>query len=290
MTWLQDQVSKAISPTLNTLDQAQARTDATASGAISNTGATASQTNQDIAASGSPYTSAGSTAMNAYMDALGLPYQTSAGTAAGNKYYTTSGGNINYTPEAMQQIATINSQTNNGLTMGNQPGTHSFTGTDAENVAKANSDWAAFLQSGQQASTGPTYSTPSSASDIMSRFTDSPGYQAALQQGLGTVNSKASASGLLGSGSQMKALERYGSDYAQKGYQSYLGNLLSSATLGQDLTKNQNNVAGQLGSSQIAANASLASSQINSDATLAAQKAKTQAGNFTIGNTAYVGF
>lgn len=60
-----------------------------------------------------------------------------------------------------------------------------------------------------------------------------PGYQFMLDQGIKARNNAASASGMLFSGSQAKALDRYGTDYADTKYTDILNRYNAVAGLGQ---------------------------------------------------------
>lgn len=54
----------------------------------------------------------------------------------------------------------------------------------------------------------------------MSDFQQDPGYQFRLNQGLENINSQMAGKGLLNSGAALKALQRYGQDYASSEYQN----------------------------------------------------------------------
>ncbi len=171
--------------------------------------------------------------------------------------------------------------------------------------------------------TAATYSTPSSVDTILSRFENSPGYQAMLKQGLAGINSNAAAQGLLGSGAQGEALTEFGANYAQTGYQNYLANLLGSANIGNtasgQLMSANSGLAGQgagaaaslanqgsqgavsLANQGSSAATSLANTGSNNATnagiatgnalqTAANNQAKLQAGNLVVGNTAQIGF
>jgi len=331
MSWASEQVAAATAPAKATYDAAAGAASASAANSAKSSAGVTEQTNKQIADIGKPYTSGGQASMNAYLDALGLSYETKAATAATNSSYGVNNTNkYAQSPDALitfrDNIGAVAPENIFAKRIPNalnpdtyfvNPGPQSapvwaqqHPGGTPEDYKKY-LDYSNMMQSGKatynslaaidptraaneygtvgKAGTEAQYSTPSSKEDVMSRFTNSPGYQAALREGLASVNSKASASGLLGSGSQLKALERYGSDYAQRGYQSYLGNLLSSASLGQDYSKTAASAAGQLGSSQIGANAQVASTALNAQSQAMLSKAKLQSGSFAIGNNAYLG-
>ena len=70
-----------------------------------------------------------------------------------------------------------------------------------------------------------------------SSIQSSPGYQAALQQGLSSVGTTAAAQGLNGSGNQLVALQNYGQSFEQNAYNTQLSQL--SGLYGQALGANQ---------------------------------------------------
>jgi hypothetical protein len=69
-----------------------------------------------------------------------------------------------------------------------------------------------------------------------SSITSSPGYQAALNQGLSSVESTSAAQGLNGSGNQLVALQNYGTSFEQNAYNTALSQ--DSSIYGQGLTAN----------------------------------------------------
>ncbi len=363
MTWLQDQVAAAVKPSLESFDAGIAGAQANAAAAVGGIAKTAgSQRTQNVDLS-KPYTSAGATAMNSYMDALGLPYLVSDAQAAKDpsdtgdlyKYYmntykgqtadsdkpvfraqalavvaaskylndvkagVTKQGEWN--DEAMRLLAKSNagvSKATGGSLTEDQAYNQLYkkyqdnptadfspmmsktsTSGNVTTITPSNSiigfDMSASGPSAYgtyipgSAASGPVYSTPSTPSQIMSKFANSPGYQTMLKAGLGNIGAQASSAGMLGSGAQIKALSKFNQDYAQRGYQQYLGNLMSAAGLGEKSTSNLVNANTSMTNANIGAQAQLGAANLNAQAQLAAQKAKTQSGFFTIGNNAYVG-
>lgn len=70
--------------------------------------------------------------------------------------------------------------------------------------------------------------------DAFGRFRNTPGYQFGLQTGFDQVQSSAAARGGLYSGATLKALQKFGNDYAdQQGYSPYMNRLASLAGMGQ---------------------------------------------------------
>lgn len=67
---------------------------------------------------------------------------------------------------------------------------------------------------------------PMSQSAAFAQFRSTPGYQFGLNEGAGQIQASAAARGGLNSGATLKALQRYGNDYAdQQGYTPYMNKL-----------------------------------------------------------------
>ena len=70
--------------------------------------------------------------------------------------------------------------------------------------------------------------------EAFARFRNTPGYQFGLQTGFDQVQASAAARGGLMSGATLKALQKFGNDYAdQQGYTPYMNRLASLAGMGQ---------------------------------------------------------
>lgn len=84
----------------------------------------------------------------------------------------------------------------------------------------------------------------------------SPGYQFRLNEGLRGVDRNAAAKGMLDSGSRLKAIERYGQDYASGEYNNLWNKYASLAGVGQSATStgvaNGQSAASGIGSSYLA--------------------------------------
>lgn len=84
-----------------------------------------------------------------------------------------------------------------------------------------------------------------------------PGYQAGLQTGSNAITTNAAARGMLHSGSALKALQKYGSDYEDRRVGDYMQRLAGLAGAGQTATGQQvgtigTGLQGQLGTRQSA--------------------------------------
>lgn len=87
-----------------------------------------------------------------------------------------------------------------------------------------------------------------------SGFETSPGYQFRLDEGEKALNRAAASRGLLNSGPQMKALTRYGQDYASNELDTYANRLAALAGIGQTATQSTGS-AGMTAAGNIGANA-----------------------------------
>jgi hypothetical protein len=99
--------------------------------------------------------------------------------------------------------------------------------------------WNTTAPASQAAATKPAALTQQQAFDA---FRNTPGYQFGLDQGNKSVQASAAARGGLNSGATLKALQRYGTDYAdQQGYTPYMNKLAG-------LFGGAQTAAGQMGS------------------------------------------
>ena len=107
---------------------------------------------------------------------------------------------------------------------------------------------------------------PTNALDPENRyggFYASPGYQFRFDEGQRGINANRAASGSLQSGDAMRALTRYGQDYASGEFNTQLNQLFSVAGLGQTATGQGNALAGQYGA-QVGQNNQNASNALQS--------------------------
>lgn len=80
---------------------------------------------------------------------------------------------------------------------------------------------------------------PADLADIYDQWRQTPGYQFGLDEGNKQVQSSAAARGGLNSGATLKALQRYGTDYAdQQGYRPYMNSLAGLFGGAQQATSN----------------------------------------------------
>lgn len=74
---------------------------------------------------------------------------------------------------------------------------------------------------------------PDAANAAMAQFTQSPGYQWQLDQGLRAVDAGAAARGILNSGATLKAEQAYGSGLAAQEFGNYYNRLMALTNLGE---------------------------------------------------------
>lgn len=97
-------------------------------------------------------------------------------------------------------------------------------------------------------------STGNSQQDAFAMFRNTPGYQFGLDEGAKTVQASAAARGGLNSGATLKALTKFGNDYAdQQGYTPYMNRLAALSGMAQTST-NQTNALGQNYANQVGQN------------------------------------
>lgn len=94
--------------------------------------------------------------------------------------------------------------------------------------------------------------------DFMANWQQDPGYQFRMNEGMKAINSAAAARGMGNSGATMKALTKYGQDYASneydKAYNRNFNRLSTLAGFGSQASNTNVNSAGNYGS-QVAGNA-----------------------------------
>ncbi len=110
-------------------------------------------------------------------------------------------------------------------------------------------------------------SNPSDPENRYGGFYASPGYNFRMDEGTRGINANRAASGMLQSGDTLRALTRYGQDYASNEFNTQLNQLFSVAGLGQTATSQGNalgqNYATQVGQNNIAQGNNQASSYAN---------------------------
>jgi len=136
--------------------------------------------------------------------------------------------------------------------------------------------------------TGTAPTTGGNALDPENRyggFYASPGYQFRFDEGQRGINANRAASGMMQSGDTLRALTRYGQDYASNEYNTQLNQLFSVAGLGQTATGQGNALASQYGA-QVGQNNQNASNALQSSYGTQANAWGNALGNIG-GNIAY---
>jgi len=169
-----------------------------------------------------PFRQAGLSGLNEYLANMGLPQQTQAPTPI----YGAMGGGID--PNAAAAAAYLRANPDVAATrFRDNPLEHYQLYGQAEGRT-----WGVP----QKAAPTPA-STAQTQQDAFAKFRATPGYQFGLDEGTKAVQASAAARGGLNSGATLKALQRYGTNYAdQQGYTPYMNRLSSLAGMAQTST------------------------------------------------------
>jgi hypothetical protein len=130
----------------------------------------------------------------------------------------------------------------------------------AAQYAQTRADLQPWVQTGGQANNKLASLMGLDGSDPTAQLQSSPGYQFRYNEGMRGVENGAAARGGLLSGGTLKAIQKYGQDFASNEYQNQWNRLNSMSNTGQ------NSAAGQAAQSQAFGNASAANSQAQGNA------------------------
>jgi hypothetical protein len=135
---------------------------------------------------------------------------------------------------------------------------------------------------------------PAASQKALDSYLQSTGYQFTLDQGLDAVTQSKAASGLLGSGSTLKALDAYGSGLADQYGQQYEQNLQGLSNTGQaaaaSLANNGQSYANAVGANNAnAANASASAAVTNASTTANAFASALKSFGTVLGGSSYGG-
>jgi hypothetical protein len=130
----------------------------------------------------------------------------------------------------------------------------------AAQYAQSRADLQPWVQSGGQANNKLASLMGLDGSDPTAQLQSSPGYQFRYDQGMAGVQNSAAARGGLLSGGTLKAIQKYGQDFASNEYQNQWNRLNSMSNTGQA------SAAGQAAQSQAFGNASANNSQAQGNA------------------------
>lgn len=149
------------------------------------------------------------------------------------------------------------------------------TAQQAAQYGQTRSDLQPWRQSGEEANNRLRSLMGFDGTDPTASLQATPGYQFRLNEGMKGVENSASARGSLLSGAALKALQKYGSDYASNEYQGQYNRLSGMSTVGQ------NAAAGQGAAAQAFGNASaqntLGAGNASAAGTIGSANAITQA-------------
>lgn len=185
-----------------------------------------------------PAYNAGNTARDQYMRMLGLPVGGASAGAQGG-IGTTQGGSA--TPTQWfgdnTKVPTVNAQLyasdptykrawDETVATHQQNHGRGYNGDSDRGILQQNMQNLYAQYAPKPAATTQAPAAPQALSDIYSQWRNTPGYQFGLQEGNRSVEASAAARGGLNSGATLKALQRYGTDYAdQQGYRPYMNDL-----------------------------------------------------------------
>jgi hypothetical protein len=130
----------------------------------------------------------------------------------------------------------------------------------AAQYQQTRADLQPWVQSGSQANNKLSSLMGLDGSDPAAQLESTPGYQFRYDQGMAGVNNSAAAKGGLLSGGTLKAIQKYGQDFASNEYQNQWNRLNSMSNTGQA------SAAGQASASTAFGNASAANSQAQGNA------------------------
>lgn len=100
------------------------------------------------------------------------------------------------------------------------------------------------------------------------QFRSDPGYQFQQQQGVNAIDRSAASRGMLNSGAQLKALDRYGQGVADQSYGNYLQRLMTLGGQGLGATGQQANLLTQGSQGNLNAQLNAGQQQFNSAGTI----------------------
>lgn len=208
---------------------------------------------QDVARQ-QPFYQAGLQGLNEYMALMGLGGQQGAAYGqAGGTGPQVQGWRVGPAMTAEQAYLAANPDVARDAYFGNKPLLHYQKYGQAEGRK-----WGVMPTQNQAQ---PTKTPQQLQQEAFAKFRATPGYQFGLDEGRGQIEASAAARGGLNSGATLKALQRYGNDYAdQQGFTPYMNRLASlfggAQTSANNMSQSGQYYGGQMGQNmQNAANA-----------------------------------
>ena len=120
----------------------------------------------------------------------------------------------------------------------------------AAQYAQQRADLQPWAQSGQSANNKMSALMGMNGEDPTAQLHATPGYQFRMQEGMNGVQNSAAARGGLLSGGTLKAIQKYGQDFASNEYQNQFNRLNSMSSAGQNAAAGQGNAAQAFGAGQ----------------------------------------
>jgi hypothetical protein len=121
------------------------------------------------------------------------------------------------------------------------------SGAISSGQQQANADLQPFVNTGTLANAQTAnllgLNGTDAATNALSTFQTSPGYDFTKSEGLKAIDAGAAAKGMLRSGATLKAEDAYGTNLANQEFQQYISNLNGLANMGQSSAAGQANVA-----------------------------------------------
>lgn len=208
-----------------------------------------------------PAYNAGNTARDQYMRMLGLPAGAATTPAAGgaptgaqaasggpSSWFGNTSGTPTYNAQAYGSDAAYKRSWDEVAAHHQQDHGRGYAGSSDRGKLQSHMQELYSKYSPQQQAAAPSAAAPQDLNAIYGQWRNTPGYQFGLQEGSGRIEASAAARGGLNSGATMKALQKYGTDFAdQQGYRPYMNDLSNLFGGGQQAASQIGSAAGQYG-------------------------------------------
>lgn len=186
-----------------------------------------------------PAYNAGNTARDQYMRMLGLPVgggstgaqggvgATPGATSTPTQWYGNQSGTPTVNAQLYASDPTYKRAWDETVATHQQNHGRGYNGDSDRGILQQNMQNLYAQYAPKPAAQTPSAAAPAqSLNDIYGQWRNTPGYQFGLQEGNKSVQASAAARGGLNSGATMKALQKFGTDYAdQQGYRPYMNDL-----------------------------------------------------------------
>lgn len=186
-----------------------------------------------------PAYNAGNTARDQYMRMLGLPVggasaaaqgglgATQTATSAPTSWFGNTGGTPTMNAQAYASDPAYKRAWDETVATHQQNHGRGYNGDSDRGILQQNMQQLYGQYAPKPAAQTPAAAAPAqNLNDIYGQWRNTPGYQFGLQEGNKSVQASAAARGGLNSGATLKALQKFGTDYAdQQGYRPYMNDL-----------------------------------------------------------------